>query len=150
MVKKILIGLLAILIVIQFIHPKRNQSNSLSENDISKTYALPAGVHEILVKKCYDCHSNNTQYPWYSYVQPVDWWLDSHVNEGKEHLDFSEFKTYPEKRAKHKLEEVSEEITEGHMPLESYLWIHKEARVTAEELKVINDWIQSLGIPIKE
>ncbi|HET9053854.1 MAG TPA: heme-binding domain-containing protein [Cyclobacteriaceae bacterium] len=150
MAKKILIGLLVILLFIQVMQPTRNQSNKLSENDISKVYALPAGVHETLMKKCYDCHSNNTHYPWYTYIQPVGWWMASHIHEGKEHLNFSEFKTYTAKRASHKLEEVSEEIGEGHMPLESYLWLHPEAEVTTEELNAINGWIASLGIKVAE
>lgn len=149
MVKKILIGLLAIVLLMQVMQPTKNQSDSLSENDISKTYALPAGVHATLVEKCYDCHSNNTKYPWYIHIQPIGWWMASHIQEGKEHLDFSEFKTYPSKKANHKLEEVSEEIAKGHMPIGSYLWIHPETKVTAEEQKSINEWIASLGIEVQ-
>jgi hypothetical protein len=150
MAKKILIGLLVVVLLIQVMQPTKNQSDTLSANDISLAYALPAGVHETFVKKCYDCHSNNTQYPWYVHVQPIGWWMASHIKEGKDHLDFSEFKTYDPKRASHKLEEVSEELGEGHMPIESYLWLHPEAKVTDEELKAINGWIASLGITVKE
>jgi Haem-binding domain len=149
MVKKILIGLLAIVLLMQVMQPTKNQSDSLSENDISKTYAIPAGVHTVLVDKCYDCHSNNTKYPWYIHIQPIGWWMASHIEEGKEHLDFSEFKTYPPKKGNHKLEEVSEEIAKGHMPIASYLWIHPETKVTAEEQKSINEWIASLGVEVK-
>jgi hypothetical protein len=149
MVKKILIGLLAIVLLMQVMQPTKNQSDTRSENDISKTYAMPAGVHEILVEKCYDCHSNNTKYPWYIHIQPIGWWMASHIEEGKEHLDFSEFKTYPAKRANHKLEEVSEEITKGHMPIASYLWIHPETKITAAEKESITAWITSLGIELK-
>lgn len=150
MIKKLAIGLGAVLLIMQLFQPVKNQAQTLSVNDISKMYALPEGVHAILVKKCYDCHSNNTTYPWYTHLQPIGWWMASHITEGKEHLDFSEFKTYPTKRANHKLEEVSEEIAEGHMPLESYLWMHREAKVTPEELHAINVWIRSLGIDVKE
>jgi hypothetical protein len=149
MFKKIMIGLVAVLLIMQLFQPAKNKAEALSENDISKTYALPVGVHDILTQKCYDCHSNNTTYPWYTSIQPIGWWMASHIKEGKEHLNFSEFKTYPAKRANHKLEEVSEEITKGHMPLESYLWIHTEAKVTAEEVQAINAWITSLGIAVK-
>lgn len=150
MAKKILIGLLVIVLLIQVMQPTKNQSDTLSENDISRTYALPAGVHETLVKKCYDCHSNNTQYPWYVHIQPIGWWMASHIKEGKDELDFSEFKTYKPKRANHKLEEISEQIAEGHMPIKSYLWLNPEGKVTAEELGGINAWIASLGIKVKE
>lgn len=150
MVRKILIGLLVVVLLMQVMQPTKNQSDALSENDISRVYALPAGVHETLVKKCYDCHSNNTQYPWYVHIQPIGWWMASHIQEGKDELDFSEFKTYEAKRANHKLEEVSEEIGAGHMPIERYLWLHPEAKVTPEELNAINAWISSLGIPVKK
>jgi hypothetical protein len=149
MVKKVAITLGILLLFIQFIRPHRNQMEGISENDISNVYDVPVKVQQVLTQKCYDCHSNNTRYPWYTNIQPVGWWMASHVNEGKEHLNFSEFKTYNEKRAKHKLEELSEAVTDGWMPLESYLWIHQEAKVTAEETKAINDWIASLGVKVK-
>ena len=113
------------------------------------TYGIPEAVHNILVQKCYDCHSNNTTYPWYSNIQPVGWWMYGHIDHAKEHLNFSEFKTYAEKKANHKLEELSEMVTEGEMPLASYLIAHREAKVTPEEVAMINNWIQSLGIKIK-
>ena len=150
MAKKILIGLLVIILLMQIMQPTKNQSDTISENDISKTYALPAGVQETLVNKCYDCHSNNTKYPWYVYVQPIGWWMASHIKEGKDELDFSEFKTYSTKKANHKLEEVSEQIAEGHMPIKSYLWLHPDAKVTTDELHAINDWIASLGIKVND
>lgn len=150
MAKKILTGLLVVVLLMQVMQPPKNQSDTLSENDISKTYALPAGVHETLMNKCYDCHSNNTKYPWYVHIQPIGWWMASHIKEGKDELNFAEFKTYDAKRANHKLEEISEQIAEGHMPINSYLWLHPEAKVSVEELKVINGWIASLGIKVEE
>lgn len=150
MTKKILTGLLIIVLLMQIMQPAKNESELLSPNDISKVYALPAGVHETFVAKCYDCHSNNTQYPWYVHIQPIGWWMASHIEEGKDELDFSEFGAYDSKRANHKLEEISEELAEGHMPIESYLWLHSKAKVSDEELKAINGWIASLGIKVKE
>jgi hypothetical protein len=147
MAKKILIGLLVVVLLMQ---PTKNQSETRAENDISTVYALPAGVHETFEKKCYDCHSNNTQYPWYVHIQPIGWWMASHIKEGKDELNFSEFKTYEPKRAAHTLEEISEEIGGGHMPIESYTWLHPEAKVTADERKAINGWIASLGIKVKQ
>lgn len=150
MIKKVLIGLLILLIVFQFIRPPKNQAEGLSDNDISLTYGVPEAVHKVFVQKCYDCHSHNTLYPWYTNIQPVGWWMYSHIEEGKEHLNFSEFKTYDEREANHKLEEISEVLVEGVMPLDSYLWIHRDAKVTSQETDMINNWIQSLGIKIKE
>lgn len=146
MLKKILIGLLVILVIIQFIRPSKNISSSPGEADISLVYSMPEEVHDVLKKKCYDCHSNNTHYPWYYNIQPVGWWMAAHVNEGKEHLDFSSFKNYDAKKAAHKIEELSESVNEGWMPLESYLWIHKEAKVEPAEVTAINNWIKSLNL----
>lgn len=147
--KKILIGLLLLMVVMQLLQPSKNVANRNSENDISTVYAVPIEVQDVLSQKCYDCHSNTTKYPWYVHIQPIGWWMAAHIKEGKEHLNFSEFKTYDEEKAAHKLEEVAEEITEGSMPLESYTWIHREAKVTPEETKAITDWIASLGIETK-
>lgn len=150
MIKKITIGILVLVVVLQFVRPPRNLAEGISGNDISKTYGIPDAVHSIFVEKCYDCHSNNTIYPWYTNVQPVGWWMNYHIEDGKKHLNFSEFKTYTEKKANHKLEELSEMVVDGLMPIESYLWMHRNAKVSPEEVSMINNWIQSLGIKIKE
>jgi hypothetical protein len=145
--KKVAFGLLAVLVIIQFFRPAKNVSDEvITANDISKVYAIPDNVHQILITKCYDCHSNNTNYPWYYNIQPVAWWMAAHVDEGKEELDFSEFKTYSEKRANHKMEELSEAVNEGWMPLDSYLWIHHEAKITEEDRTAINAWIKTLPV----
>jgi hypothetical protein len=149
MTKKIITGVLLVLFVMQLLQPEKNKSEGIDADDISNTYEMPEAVHQVLVQKCYDCHSNNTRYPWYVHIQPVGWWLASHIKEGKEHLNFSTFKTYSAKKASHKLEELSEAVTDGWMPLESYLWLHREAKVTPEETQMINTWIQSVGVTIK-
>ncbi|HEY8512107.1 MAG TPA: heme-binding domain-containing protein [Cyclobacteriaceae bacterium] len=146
MQRKIAFGLLAVLIIIQFIRPSRNTDDSPQQADISNIYALPDGVHDVLKAKCYDCHSNNTTYPWYTNIQPVGWWIDWHIREGKSELNFSTFGDYPKDRADHKLEEVLEVLEEGTMPLKSYLWMHRNAAVTQEESQRIASWIASLGI----
>ncbi|MEO7989931.1 MAG: heme-binding domain-containing protein [Chryseolinea sp.] len=151
MKKKIGIGLLTALILLQFVRPTRNVSEQIiTENDISKKYAIADPVHQILVKKCYDCHSNNTHYPWYTNIQPVGLWMQHHVNEGKEELNFSEYKAYSERKAYHKLEEIFDATNEGWMPLDSYLWIHKEAKISQEDRDAINDWIKSLGLSFEK
>lgn len=134
-----------VLIIIQFITPQKNIAEGISENDISKVYDIPADIHRTLVYKCYDCHSNNTQYPWYSHIQPVGWWLAGHIEEGKEHLNFSEFKTYSDRRAAHKLEELAEVIEEESMPLKSYMLMHPDTKFTPEEARALKDWLKSLA-----
>ena len=150
MVKKILVGLLMLVLIMQLLQPTRNISEGISENDISKVYAVPANIQHVFEEKCYDCHSNNTRYPWYIHIQPIGWWMASHIKDAKDHLNFSEFKTYTSTKAVDKLEELSEEITEGSMPLKSYVWLHADAAVTPEETKAINDWITSLGVKLEK
>ena len=144
MVKKIAIGLLVVLVIIQFFKPARNISTEKSTNDITNKYAVPASVQEILKTSCYDCHSNNTVYPWYANIQPVAWWLADHVNEGKKELDFSEFLTYSPKKAHHKLEEVIEMVKEGEMPLQSYTIIHQNAKLSEPQKLEIATWADGL------
>ncbi|MBL0743370.1 heme-binding domain-containing protein [Chryseolinea lacunae] len=145
--KKIALGVLALLVIIQLFRPEKNVSTEIvTADDISKKYAITEDVHQILIKKCYDCHSNNTIYPWYYNIQPVAWWMAHHVNDGKRHLNFSTFKTYSDKKAVHKMEELSEAVNDGWMPLDSYLWIHKEATITAADRDAINGWIKALPI----
>ena len=146
--KRILLTLLAILVIIQFIRPARNVSDTISEHDITKVYTVPADVQQVLKVSCNDCHSNNTSYPWYTNVQPVGWWMQSHVNEGKEHLNFSSFGSYTPKRQHHKLEEVVEQVKENHMPLNSYLWIHKDAKLSEEQKTLLVNWADQLRAQI--
>lgn len=149
MVKKILYGLLIALVLIQFIRPERNISEVPSENDIRVHYAVPAEVESILKRACFDCHSNNTYYPWYTNIQPVGWWLQNHINEGKGELNFSEFAAYSPKKADHKLEEVVELVEEKEMPLKSYTWVHKEAVLNAQEIETLVNWANSLRATIQ-
>jgi hypothetical protein len=142
--KRVLVILLIVFIVIQFFRPKRNVSAQTSRNDISTLYSVPGDVKQILAKACNDCHSNNTRYPWYAEVQPVAWWLADHVEEGKHELNYSEFASYSLRKQYHKLEETEEMVKEKHMPLESYLWMHKDADLTEQERQRLTEW--SVGI----
>jgi hypothetical protein len=144
MVKKIAMGLLVALVIIQFFKPARNISAEKSPNDITNKYAVPASVQEILKTSCYDCHSNNTVYPWYANIQPVAWWIADHINEGKKELNFSEFVTYSPKKAHHKLEEVNEMVKEGEMPLQSYTIIHQDTKLSEPQKLEIATWADGL------
>lgn len=144
-VKKIMMGLLVALVAIQFIHPAKNINPEMSAQHIAKTYQVPDSVQHILEKACYDCHSNNTKYPWYNNIQPVAWWLNNHVQEGKEELNFSEFGTYPLKRQSGKLKKAAHEVEDGGMPMSSYTWIHKDAILTPAEKELFMAWANSLS-----
>jgi hypothetical protein len=149
MLKKILAVFLVVLIIIQFIRPARNSSNTVSSNDISLHFPVPEDVQRILKRSCYDCHSDNTIYPWYTNIQPVGWWLQYHVNQGKRQLNFSEFSTYPVKKQYDKFKATVDEIKKGGMPLDSYLWIHKYAILTAPEKVSVMKWADSLQAELR-
>ena len=143
MKKKILWGLLIVLVIIQFIRPEKNKSATISANDLSTQFDMPANVQGILKKACNDCHSNNTVYPWYSNIQPVGWWLQKHVNDGKKELNFSEFGNYTAKRQRKKWEEIAEEVREKEMPLKSYTYTHSGARLSAGDREMLVSWAES-------
>lgn len=143
MIKKILIGLLVVLIAIQFIHPTKNLSGE-TQKDISTIYPMPDNVKVIVAKACADCHSNKTNYPWYASIQPVNFWLENHVKDGKKHFNFNNFASYRIGKQNKKLEECIEQVKEGEMPLSSYTLIHKEAILTEAEKIILMNWCQSI------
>lgn len=144
MIKKILLVLLAALIVIQFIHPKKNKNEGPQPNYIGNIFNIPEDVKAILAKACNDCHSNNTRYPWYANLQPVHWWLENHIKEGKKKINYDEFTHRPLRYQYHKMEETIEMVKEGEMPLNSYTWTHKDAKLTDEEKSKLTGWAQSV------
>lgn len=141
--KRILLILLIALLAIQFVRPAKNESTDKSKH-ISKLYAVPDDVNTILTKACNDCHTNNTIYPWYAEVQPVTWWLDDHIKEGKKHLNFDEYTTFSLRKQYHKMEEVVEQVKEKEMPLNSYTWVHRDAKLTDAERVALTTWAQSV------
>jgi hypothetical protein len=153
MIKKILKRTFQILllafIVIQFFRPAKNKSDEIGSNDISKIYPVPENVQTILKTSCYDCHSNNTVYPWYASIQPVAWWLNDHIMEGKKELNFSEFASYRIRRQYKKLEEINEQVKEDKMPLDEYLWIHKASKLSKEQKLILANWVTAVRDTIK-
>ena len=141
--------LVVLIIAIQFIHPPKNQSATLTINDISEVYTVPQDVQAILSKACNDCHSDNTVYPWYNNIQPVAWWLNNHIKNGKRHLNFSAFGSYRIARQYRKLNECEKELKEGEMPLTSYTWIHKNAVLNQQEKQKLTDWCESVRTTIR-
>ena len=143
MFKRILLALLIVFIIAQFIRPPHNNGIAASSTDITHAVPLTDSIMGILKTACYDCHSNNTNYPWYSKITPVNWWLNNHINEGKRELNFSIFSNYSYRRKSKKLEEIAETVEKHQMPLDSYLWIHKEAELNDAQRKMIIDWAKS-------
>jgi hypothetical protein len=143
MIKKILLGLAAAFVALQFVRPVKNRSPEAGPDDITAKVTVPADVQRVLAKACYDCHSDHTRYPWYAEVQPVGWWLASHIHDGKKHLNLSEFGTYNAKTADRKLRQIARNVDNHEMPLNPYTWIHRDAILTAAEIKLIDDWIDA-------
>jgi Haem-binding domain len=142
--RKLLSGFLLVLVAIQFIRPEKNVSAREQPDDLFTKYPAPQPVQLALRRSCYDCHSNNTHYPWYAQVQPVGWWLADHIKEGKENLNFSVFGTYSAKRAARKLDQSIEEIEDGTMPLPSYTWVHRTSILRPEDKKAVVQWLDNL------
>lgn len=140
--------LLVLLIIIQFFRPERNVGGDVT-NDITKRYPVPDSVQRILRTSCYDCHSNRTDYPWYANIQPVGWWLQHHINEGKRGLNFSEFSTYRIAKQYNRFEKTTKLIKENEMPLNSYLLIHRYAILSDSQKQIIMNWADALHDSIK-
>lgn len=136
------------LIIAQFFRPERNLGNDVSR-DISTVYPVPADVQQILKTSCYDCHSNHTEYPWYTNIQPVGWWLQHHINDGKHDLNFSEFASYRINKQYRRLEQTMELVQEGEMPLGSYTLIHRDAILDKAKQDILINWANSVRDTIK-
>lgn len=141
MLKKLLLAIVVLCAGIQLIRPHRNISAAPpGPNDVTVRFPPPPDVEHSLQVACYDCHSNNTRYPWYANVQPVGWWLASHINDGKRRLNFSIMGSYPKKRVARLFDAISDRVSDHSMPLASYRLIHHDARLTNQQIQAITDW----------
>ena len=140
--KKTTLAFLIAFAGIQFIQPAHNKSGQVFPTDISRLVSIPDSVRFVLKNACYDCHSNNTNYPWYSNIQPMGWLLAKHIKKGKAVLNFSEFGNFSSRKQLSKLTGVANSIKDDNMPLSSYKWMHKNARLTKDEKAVIINWVQ--------
>ena len=143
MKKKILYSLLAVVLIIQFFRIDKTNPEIIQSDDFIEVVQPSEEIVTILKSTCYDCHSNETKYPWYSNVAPISWWVKDHINEGREELNFSEWGTYEYKKQDHKLEEVIEMMEDGEMPLNEYTWTHGEAKLTADQKAMLMDWVEA-------
>ena len=138
--KYFLIALLGVLVVIQFIKPKKNtdgyQSVALFEQEIVPTKEIAS----IFKNNCYDCHSDQTNYPWYNNIAPINFWLEEHIADGKRHFNVSTWDTYSARKKDHKLEELIEYVEQGEMPLDSYTWLH--GNLSEKDTEILLQWAQ--------
>lgn len=141
------IALMVILITafsVQLFPPVLNKSRQVLVTDFSRIFPVPSKVQAILKESCYDCHSNHTNYPWYVRLQPVGWWMNSHIEKGKAALNFSDFGGYSIRRQQNKLKAIANSIQDQTMPLISYTLIHRGAKLTALEKAEVNNWIEKI------
>lgn len=135
-----MVTLVILLVGIQFIRPKQNQGKADGPNDITHYVPVPSNVQAILKRSCYNCHSNHTDYPWYFQINPVGFWMASHIRHGKEELNFSDLSGMSERRISHKLVSIADQVENQDMPIGSYTWIHTNAKLSNTEIKIIKDW----------
>ncbi|MDR6370206.1 hypothetical protein J2795_001251 [Chryseobacterium bernardetii] len=141
--KNILLGFVLIFLLIQIIQPARNiDYGQVPSTDISKVYKIPDNVQSVLRNSCYDCHSNSTHYPFYSYIQPLSYYLEKHIKKGKEELNFNEWGSYSRRKQTNKLESIVNQIKQKKMPLTSYTYLHPEAKLSEKQTEEIVRWIE--------
>jgi len=142
--KKIVVAFVLVFIGLQFIPKSYNTSNEVLPVDFMTTFKAQKKIKDLLETSCYDCHSNNTKYPWYNKIQPVAWFLEDHIDEAKEELNFSEFGNYSKRRQKSKLKSILSQIRDDEMPLWSYTLIHQDAKLSEKDKIFLGDWIEKL------
>lgn len=141
---KIAAVLLAIVfIAIQFWRPAFNNPPVVPGERLEDVTDVPEEIAQILKRSCADCHSNETVYPWYSGIAPLSWGMYDHIRLGRADLNLSVWGTYSEERRARKLEEMCEEVSEGHMPHYQYLWLHPGSKLSSEQKSALCEWTGS-------
>lgn len=139
--KWLLAALVVVFAAMQFFGPAKTNPPVDEAKAIQTNAQMSTEISAIITRACFDCHSHQTQWPWYSSVAPVSWFVINHVNDGRKHLNFSEWGTYNAKRQHNKLEEIGEQVERGEMPLKSYLPLHPDAKLTPEDVDRITAWV---------
>lgn len=136
--------LLAVAVLIQLARPEKNISPSPAGKAFVDTFKVSEQVNAILAVSCYDCHSNNTNYPWYSEIQPMAWLMENHIIEGKDKLNFDDLPPNGSRRLNSKFTQITKQIEQDKMPLTSYLWMHEGASLSLADKKLLVDYFNSL------
>lgn len=132
--KKVVVGLVVAFVGIQFVPVRRDNP------PVEAAIEVPENVRTVLETSCYDCHSNLTDWPWYSRVAPASWLVARDVAKGRDELNFSEWGDYSDRRRNRKLEDIEELVTEKEMPLKIYLPLHPEAALSVADMQTLVDW----------
>ncbi len=139
------IGLAILLIAIQFFRPERSNPAVDPAGDIAAQMSVPPAVRSILERSCYDCHSTKTRWPWYTNVAPVSWLVVHDVDEGREHLNLSEWGSYKQGKRISRLDMMISEVDKGEMPPTTYLLLHGEAALTEADKDILCAWAEQLS-----
>lgn len=134
------LGVILVLFLLQFFQPERNSAPLDRELDMLTLVSPPEAIADNIRKACYDCHSNQTAYPWYSRISPLSWYLNKHIQEGKAELNFSEYGQLDKADKIGVFADFYDVLDAGTMPLQSYLLIHKEARLSPEDSEALSTW----------
>lgn len=143
MKKIILLGIVAFLIIAQFFRIDKTNPPIVAENDILNIANAPEHIGAMMKAACYDCHSNETKYPWYMDIAPISWWTKGHVNNARGSLNYSEWVNYSAEAKKHKLEDSALKVRKKWMPITTYLLMHPEARISEEDREELATWFES-------
>ena len=144
--KKISLGLFVLLLIFQLFRISKTNPLSDPSKDLITITKPSDSIASILKVACYDCHSNQTTYPWYTSIAPFSWWIKHHINEGRHHLNFSDWGNYSGTKISHKLKECVEMIEENEMPMTSYTWMHRPAALSPLEKKRLAEWFKALQV----
>jgi len=143
-VKIVALVLLVCFVGIQYMPTELNQSDIVPKTDFLLVNNPPENISTLLQESCYDCHSNNTDYPWYNKIQPTAWFLENHIADGKEELNFNEWDAYSNRRKNSKLKSIISQVEDDEMPLSSYTLIHKDAKLSKSEKTLVIDYMKKL------
>jgi hypothetical protein len=145
---KIVLALAIVFVILQFIRPEKNIGSSSAHN-IAQRFNVPPGVQTILQRSCYDCHSNNTIYPWYFEVQPAGWFLAKHIRDGKRGLNFDEYTSYRLMKQYRRFKDIIDQVGSDEMPLPSYLIIHRYAKLDSSQKNELIQWCNAMQDSMK-
>ncbi len=141
--KWLAVAIAVVFLGLQFVRPARTNPAVDQTQTINAHLQITPQVGAILDRSCHDCHSNTTRWPWYSNVSPASWYLVDHVDDGRSHLNFSEWGKLDKRQADDKLEEICEEVTDKLMPIDTYTWIHRSAKLSDADIKILCDWTEA-------
>jgi hypothetical protein len=142
--RRILFLIIILFLILQVFQPSRNTSSDILKTDIANMYNLPDSVEVLFINRCYDCHSNNSEYPWFTNIQPIAWFVKNNIEKGKSHLNFSNFGEYDQKTIIKKLNKLSEVMRQDKMPIKTYKWYYKKASLNSTERILIANWAINL------